>query len=529
MPFRLSILGFLYLICLLSSSLGQIVHRLSGDRFTHYRYDDWFSYATALDITSIDIDESYLYFGSLGGGILRFDKYENRWDYPFTTSNGLRSNVINEVVYNPLDGFLYAATPAGIDVYKPAERYWRPSGLSRMPQPREPQQPPNSAITPRDNFRFPPYSRPANNQLPDFFTDITLTYQLGGGLLDQYNREFRLTDRIVDSWQRVWFGTDGLGPLMADLFHVWLEPRTQSLPHIAPRDIYVSEDYMWIGGVQNGLEIAGITFWDRRSDKWIYYEAPFIPQLYKDDVFAIAADGRYALFATIHGVAVYDHKKDVWKTLTTQHGLEGDKVYDVQISGNTAYAGTEFGLNWIDLTSMKVYEPAETTLDNVQIYQLAVDDSATVWAATRYGLYSFDVQNDKIEFYTVRAGIIDYDLRAVEKIGNDIWVASDAGKIAFWDQQKDVWRSFPDMVLQHSYTFQPHIRDIAATQNAVWFATDEGLLKYDRKRDYWRIFTEEDGLISDNTFHVDPEGNFLWISTDAGITRFRWKRKGRID
>jgi hypothetical protein len=512
----------------LSPAFSQIVHHLTDDRFTHYRPEDWLSYATALEITSIDIDEAYIYFGSLGGGILRFDKYENRWEYPFTTSSGLRSNIINQIVYNPLDGFLYAATPAGIDVYKPAERYWQPSNKSRMPLPREPQEPGSSAMTPRRDFRFPPYSRPSNNQLPDFFTDITLTYQLGGGLLDQYNREFRLTDRIVDSWQRVWLGTDGLGPLMADLFHVWIEQRTQSIPHISPRDIYVTEDYMWIGGVQNGLEISGITFWDRRKDEWTYYEAPFIPQLYKDDVFAIAADERYALFATIHGLAIYDRKKDVWKTLTTQHGLEGDKIFDVQILDNTAFVATEFGFNWVDLTFMKSYEPAEYTLDNVQINQLAVDNEI-IWAASRYGLYSINILKNEIKFYPARVGIIDYDLRAIEKISDEIWIATDAGKIAYWDRKKDEWHSFPDLILQQRYAFQPHIRDIAATQNAVWFATDKGLLKYDRKRDYWRIFTEEDGLISDNTFHVDPEGNHLWISTDAGITRFHWKRKGRID
>jgi ligand-binding sensor domain-containing protein len=528
MFFRFPVAYSLIIFILWTYSTSQVVNRLSGDRFTHYRYDDWLSYATALDITSIDIDESYIYFGSLGGGILRYDKYENHWEYPFTSSNGLRSNIINEVVYNPQDGFLYASTPAGIDVYKPAEKFWQPSGSTRMPPHRQSQQSLNSAITPRDNQRFPPYSRPSNNQLPDFFTDITLTYQLGGGLLDQYNREFRLTDRIVDSWQRVWFGTNGLGPLMADLFHVWLEPESQSIPHIAPRDVFVTEDFMWIGGLQNGSEIAGITYWDRRNDHWTYYEAQFIPQLYKDDVYAIAANDRYALFATIHGLAVYNRKKDIWKTLSIQHGLNGDKVFDVQLSGNTAYVGTEFGFNWVDLTSMKVYESPETTLDNVHIYQLAVD-TPVVWAATRFGLYSINMKNEKIEFYEVRAGIIDYDMRAVEKFGTQIWVATDAGKIAYWDQKKDEWHSYPDLILQQKYTFQPHIRDIATTQNAVWFATDKGLLKYDTKRNYWRIFTEEDGLISDNTFHVDPEGNYLWISCDAGITRFRWKSKRRID
>ena len=514
-------------LILFSSVFGQIVHRLSGDRFTHYRLEDWVSYGPALNITSIDIDESYIYFSTLGGGILRFDKYENRWEYPYTTSSGLRSNIISRVVYNAQDGFVYAESPAGIDVYKTAERFWRPSSRRSMPIPRQPQIPVNSVLTPKDDFRFPPFSRPPNNQLPDFFTDIRLTYRLDGSLLDEYNRKYMLTDRVTDSWQRVWIGTDGFGPLMADLFHVWLESKAQSIPYIAPRDIALGEDEMWIAGIRNSSEIAGITFWDQRKDEWYYYEAPFIPQLYKDDVFVISADDRFALFGTIHGLAVFDRQKEIWKTLSTQHGLEGNRVFDIQIDENWAYVGTEFGFNWIDLKSMKVYELSETTLDNVQISQIAVDGDI-IWAATRFGLYSIDIESDEIKFYATRAGITDYDLNAVELIGDQLWIAGDGG-IAYRDTKKDEWRSFPDLVLQRSYSFKPEIRDIAATRKAVWFATDEGLLKYDIERDYWRIFTEEDGLIDDDIYHIDPQGKYLWVSTEGGITRFQWKRKGRID
>ena len=117
-----------FFLLAINISHAQIVHRLEADRFTHYRIDDWVSYAPALSITSIDIDPDYIYFGTTSGGILRYDKYANEWHYPYTTSSGLRSNQIYRVVYSAVDGFLYAQTPAGIDVFMPAEKFWRPSG-----------------------------------------------------------------------------------------------------------------------------------------------------------------------------------------------------------------------------------------------------------------------------------------------------------------------------------------------------------------------------------------------------------------
>ena len=93
----------------------------------------------------------------------------------------------------------------------------------------------------------------------------------------------------------------------------------------------------------------------------------------------------------------------------------------------------------------------------------------------------------------------------------------------YWNRKTDDWLSFP--ALQFSAT----INDIAATKSAIWFATDNGLLKYDREQNYWRLFTESDGLLDHKVYHIEIEDRYLWLSTSLGITRFRWKRKGRID
>jgi ligand-binding sensor domain-containing protein len=499
---------------------AQVVHLLTVDRFTHYRIDDWISYAPALNISSVDIDFDYIYFASLGGGILRFNKYDELWEFPYTTSSGLRSNVINEVVYNPEDGFLYARTPAGIDVYKPAEKFWRPSARSSMPKRRAPSEAELRGLDKKE-YRFPPLYRPSNAYLPDFFTDIALTYHLDGKIFDRYNREFRLTDRIIDSWQRLWCGTDGFGPMVADMYAFRLESKTQSIPNISPRDIFMHDDIMWIGGIRSDYSLGGITRWDRKRDEWQYFEAPFISQLYKDDITSISGNEHYIAFGTSLGLVIYNSYKDSWRTLSSKHGLEGDQVLDVEVIGDTAYVGTEFGLNWVDLGSMRVYESSHTTLDHIRINQLSVVDD-NVWAATRNGLYSIDIENDVIQFHASQAAAVDYNLTALEIIDNEIWIANDYG-IAFWQRDKNEWYSFPDL------SFSGRIRDIGRTKNTVWFATDEGLLKFERDKNYWRLYTTTDGLISNNTFHVDPEGKSLWISTDLGITAFKWKRSGRLD
>jgi hypothetical protein len=502
---------------------SQTVHLLTADRFTHYRIDDWISYAPALEITSVEIDNNYIYFGSRSGGILRFNKYEETWDFPYTTSSGLRSNSIYQVVYSSDDGFLYAQTPSGIDVYKPAENYWQPSSKSYLPPIKYPEK---SEIedflgSDKNSYRFPVYYRPANRELPDFFTERSFIYHLGGYVFDQYNRQFNFTDRIVDSWQRLWVGTDGIGPMRAELDHKYLESIPQSIPNISPRDIFIDDNSIWIGGIRANQSVGGITRWNLRDDKWQYIEASLFPQIYKDDVNAIAGNDQYVLFATVLGLTVYTKKEDKWRTYDIREGLEGSKILDVIVEGDTAYIATEYGLNWIDLLSMEIYDPSQTILDNVQINQLA-HDGQILWAATRFGLYSIDTFNDEITFHSSRAAIPDFNPTSLEIVGNQVWIANSYG-IAYWNRSTDQWHSFPGLI------FNGEIRDIAHTKKILWFATDLGLLKYDPTTNYWRLYDERDGLISRNVYRLDPDGRHLWISTDKGISSFRWKRQGRMD
>jgi ligand-binding sensor domain-containing protein len=485
--------------------------------------DDWVSYAPALHITSVELDDNYIYFGSRRGGILRLDKYTEQWADPYTISSGLRSNTILKVVYDRDQGLLYAKTPKGIDVYRPAENFWRPAPDSKMPSPQRPSRQDLSSISQNDNdrFRFPPLYRPSNSELPDFFTRVDLMYHLGGTFFDRQNRQYHFTDRITDSWRRLWIGSDGFGPLVADLDHIFLKSYHQSIPDISPRDLYIDEDNIWIGGIRHSELPGGIVHWDQNEDIWEYFEAFSIPDLYKDDINAIDGNNKFIFFATSHGLTLLEKRKLKWKTLDARVGLEGDFVYDVLALKDNVYIATEYGLNWLTLPSFDIQESHETTLDNVRINQLAKDDSS-IWAATRDGLYQIIYNTGEIYFHASRAVLSDYNLSAVEVIGDEIWIANGSG-IAYWNRTKDEWHSFPGLILN------ARINDIDKTKNTIWFATDIGLLKYSRKQDYWRLFTEADGLIDSNTSRLEADGNYIWICTKEGVSSFRWRRKGRID
>ena len=44
-----------------------------------------------------------------------------------------------------------------------------------------------------------------------------------------------------------------------------------------------------------------------------------------------------------------------------------------------------------------------------------------------------------------------------------------------------------------------------------------------------RDFSVEDGLASTYVYSLHLDGNYLWIGTDKGLTRFLWNNPDRVD
>ena len=90
----------------------------------NYQQGDWVSYSMARFITSIAVGEQYVYFGTMNSGITRLDHFSNKWDYPWTTSNGLADNEVWTVAYDMDTGFIWCATGSAISYYQPSAKRW---------------------------------------------------------------------------------------------------------------------------------------------------------------------------------------------------------------------------------------------------------------------------------------------------------------------------------------------------------------------------------------------------------------------
>ncbi len=490
-------------------------------RRQRYALDDWISYTKARRFTSVTISPDYIYFGTQDGGILRYRLFQNRWDYPFTVSNGLPSNRVLNVVYDDDNGLLWAVTDVDTAVFNFAAEEWFPK-----------------SETPGWSYKFPPppapqkrekiqknifYGRRFLNLLPPFFMNGPYTLTGDFKILDRFFRTFPITGFMKDRWQRIWFLIDGLGVGVGDLFARRIDVIEYGLSAIVPRAIAFQKNDLWIGGFRNGPERPGIVRFVDRENRWKYYEARWISHLPDDKVTSIAVDGDSVWFGTHYGVSLFDTDRNRWKNFSQGKGMVSNEITDVVSYGDFIFASSDQGISWINKVTGLVRTVKDDRFRILPVNRLAVQGD-TLWAGSDRGLFRYIPQKGAWQFVPSRAAIQDLDITAMASFKNEMWFASNGG-IMKLNVATGQWESFPQIGVELGGSFS----DIKVNAKSVWAATSRGLLKYDRKREYWRLFTNEDGLLDNHCHRLLLDGDFIWVTTDKGVTQFFWDNPDRID
>jgi ligand-binding sensor domain-containing protein len=66
-------------------------------------------------------------------------------------------------------------------------------------------------------------------------------------------------------------------------------------------------------------------------------------------------------------------------------------------------------------------------------------------------------------------------------------------------------------------------------QGVIWVGGSSGLFRLNKRTGNWYRYTTNDGLVSQRISGLAGDGDYVWIGTDQGVTRFFWKVFNRSD
>ncbi|HQV31055.1 MAG TPA: hypothetical protein PKV71_04225 [Calditrichia bacterium] len=513
----------LLLILILSASVsGQYVRksRFANEqaRRVQYELDDWVSYLQSRHISHIAESPDYLYFATRDGGVLRYNLYDRYWDYPYTTSNGLPENYVREIYYDRENAFLYAVTRRDEAVFNPASEEW----IIRSQQLSWPYQKPVNRDS-SDFGRF--FDERQLDKLPLFLANRPYVLMGDWRLQDENFEEFPVTGFLKDRNSKVWMAVEGFGVAIGDMFTQRADFIQLGLPNIRPRAIAYQQKDLWVAGLpaNRGTSRGGIGFWPFSDPSWQYYQDRWISEMPSDRVVDIATAGQRVWFASDMGLTRFDTKTGEWRHFGLSEGLLDNQVLDLEVTGDYLYIATENGLNRLLLEGNTLEKVRDSRFVSLRFNSIAAQGD-TLWAGTPRGIFRRPGLKAEWDFVVPETATRDDQVRAIAVKDSVVWFATGGGAIEY-HLKSERWEGFPQLALE----ITPPYRDIAVTSGGVFIATGEGLLKFDRQGRFWKLFTESDGLLDNRCYKLLPDGQFLWIVTDSGLTQFRWYSEMRAD
>lgn len=487
----------------------------------------WTTYKEFPYIFSITINMEAVYLGTYGG-ILRFNRIENKWDAPVTKSDGFPGEKAEIVAFDRVFNKLWIVSDKSLAVYNPQISFWE-RDILRISLPLRAISSigftherifleGNGSIysSQRGSFTWEKWTGTLPMNI-DWFGEkrkvsirdypfLTPYYAS-----DEYFNKYEYTTAAVDN-KDMWLGTDKYGVFYYNIYTWDGIHYIVGLANNRVDAIYRDKDSYWLGG-RNGTD-KGITHINFETGEGKYFRSEDIFGLNSNTVYAITGDKKRIWFGTSDGLMCYKKGEGVWKTYSMFDGLPSNIVISLITKEDTIFIGTKEG--------MALFLPGTEKIVNIETFN-------------NISVNAFGIYRDNLLIGTERGVFLKKDNR-FENISDPdgdfnfgvaaIFVDDDA--LWFGTRRKGVDVYYPDDLEWKEYLYPTPISgewvfSISGDEDYVWVGTNNGISRYNKKLKMWKTFNETDGLIDNEVRTLYVEKNYIWLGTKEGVTRFKYR------
>lgn len=138
---------------------------------------------------------------------------------------------------------------------------------------------------------------------------------------------------------------------------------------------------------------------------------------------------------------------------------------------------------------------------------------SVLWLATRGGLLRYDIKQNQWRRWTSQDGLISNEVNIVfvDFLNNEIWTATNSGVCVFGEPSFR-WEKVEDSAGALSGAGVRRIIADPLNKGVLWFAADDGLIKYERGQELWRLFPTFTSLKEIIPLPQRERGGFLLLS-----------------
>ncbi len=307
-----------------------------------------------------------------------------------------------------------------------------------------------------------------------------------------------------------------------------------------------SNDDIWIGTTNNGLYRLSENGLEKLNDN---------KGLPNNRIVSMFEDKEHSIWVGTNS-GLFRLREAPFITLTTEQGLAGDYVRSVlSHSDGSLWVGSSKGLSKISgnkINTIKLKENESTIsvlslaegingtvlvgsytqgvftvvndklvpdqtinnrLDSNEVRSILVDSEGNTWVGTTAGIVKF-LKTGEVQYINQQSGLpANFIMALAEDDLGQVWIGTGVGVASY---RAGVLKTYPlNDTFEAEYAFGFHIEP-----DAVWMATDRGILRIDLATAKIDGITRDNGLPIDKFFQivVDNSGAF-WLTSNRGVIK----------
>ena len=516
-----------------------------------FRPFDWVLYKSTGSITSFTEGYSYLYIGTSLGGIKRFNIYGNYFDNPISTAQGLENNEVSAVHFDKKTGFLWASTSGYVQYSFSRENDWfsknfQDIGLSKFDK--------ITKIGSSDSYVWLKarssyvkldqssgtmvgiYPIPdelsiewssgeyrSDQQFDKDFTDFIILDGWifnGNELIDQNGSRKKITSVFFSQYGNIYLGSENGVVFYGSETMETFKPVVPDIINEDVLSLYLDNYHLWIGSL-NFLKSEGISKIDVKSLESFPFKFEETINMEPSPIYSIISSANEVWVGGEGIILYYNEKKNFWKTLDQGRGISDGIVWDMCISDRHLWTATSRGINRIDLATHSInLIGIEEYFRDTQVYSIEnINDQ--IWIGSRKGLFIYSQDDPKLINaldLQKKDELINnfYNFTSIHENDDLVYVAGDMG-VARFNTMQNEWELISPSVVYGAET----VYSMTVNDKFLFLGTRNGLSRINKStglvREYKYPFI---GQVNDMVL----DGNVLWIGSNNGLLKFKWKR-----
>ena len=359
------------------------------------------------------------------------------------------------------------------------------------------------------------------------YIDPEFILQPNGVVKDKEFREYDLNLMYVNGLNDVYGGIFGLGYITGDNNLKILDLHPSGILKNFVNAFAMSEDFMWAAGIDDKRvsenDRTGISEFDFLNQSWKYYEDYSIHELASGKIYDMSYNDNKLAVATLEGVSILDLSENDWKHFDTFSGLWDNEIKCILVDKNIVLAGSDYGLNEIDLKSgeiRRIYVTGTETM--TKIFKIESSEKY-YWIGTDDGIFSINKKDGDIKHFN----FYGRELARDKRVASDCYaITADENVVVFKGNnffikhniKTEKWENLAD------YDQESGVHDMDLFGQYLWIGTDKGARFMNIETEEWEKYGYIDGLAGERVFKVLIDGDWVWFGTDRGLTKYNWRK-----